>query len=65
MFDKLEWIIIIVAGFLCLYFYSGCAHRPEPEPQEIVFKIENHTDMEIEIFIYKNCEGNWNFCKWN
>ena len=55
-------VLSIVTLIIILVGLQGCAHRPEPQPQEVVLKIENETDRKLNISIYKSCEGNWNFC---
>ena len=51
---------------LTVFIIVSCANRP-PVQNEILFKIDNSeapAQTEITITIEKNCEGNWNFCKW-
>jgi len=47
---------------LMFAFLIGCAHNPTPVSHEVVIKFES--EIPINVSVYKSCEGNWNFCKW-
>lgn len=51
-----------IIAFVILIFL-GCAHKPLPnKTHEVILKFKS--EIPIEVTIYKSCEGNWNFCKW-
>lgn len=51
---KLLFIALIIV-------LAGCTTVPT-KSTEYVIKIES--EIPVEVSVYKSCEGNWNFCKW-
>jgi hypothetical protein len=52
----MKWALLFI-------LLTACAAIPPPQPKEVVIKIES--EIPVSVSIYKSCEGNWNFCKWN
>jgi PBP1b-binding outer membrane lipoprotein LpoB len=50
-----------IIAFVILIFLGCAGHKPLP-PKEVILRFES--EIPVNVTIYKRCEGNWNFCKW-
>ena len=51
----------MLMGVIMMIVVGGCASKPI-QPKEYVIKIES--EIPVNVSVYKPCDGNWNFCKW-